>query len=147
MAFSEKDIRAMGTTLTKVKKGSEASNWLIGSLTSIGEIGAEVDEIDITTLDSPDGAKEYMAGDRDFGECPIAGHIKKDGDRQTITKMLALINNNSLETWKVTYPSGDIWEFTAFVKSFKTTEASVDGLLGFSATLRISGAPTYTVAP
>ena len=139
-----KIIRAMGTSLTKKKSGNEAEDWVVGSLTSIGEIGVEISEIDITTLDSPDGAKEYMAGDLDAGECAIAGYIKKLDDEATVTKMMALISAGTTEQWTVTFPSTATWEFDAFVKSFKTTEETVDGLVGFSGTLRISGLPVYT---
>lgn len=138
------NIRAIGTSLKKIKSGSEVADWTIGSLTSIGEIGAEISEIDITTLDSPDGAKEYMSGDIDAGECAIAGYIKKADDENTVTKMMALIQSGSTEAWEVTFPSGAKWEFNAFVKSFKTTEETPDGLIGFSGSLRISGMPTYT---
>lgn len=137
-------VRAMGTSLTKKKSGSEAENWLVGSLTSIGEIGVEIGEIDITTLDSPNGAKEFMSGDIDAGEVAIAGYIKKTADEQTVVKMMALIASGSTEEWEVGFPSGAKWNFNAFVKSFKTTEETPDGLIGFTGSLRVSGIPTYT---
>ena len=137
-------IRAMGTSLTKKANTGESTDWVIGSLTSIGEIGVEIGEIEITTLDSPDGAKEFMSGDIDAGECAIAGYIKKTSDEATVTRMMALIQSGSTEKWVVTFPSGAKWEFDAFVKSFKTTEETTDGLIGFSSGLRISGLPTYT---
>lgn len=137
-------VRAMGTSLTKTKSGDELQDWVVGSLTSIGEIGIEGSEIDVTTLDSPDGAKEYISGDIDAGECEIGGYIKKTDDEATVTKMMALIQSGSKEAWTVTFPSGATWKFTAFVKSFKTTEETTDGLIGFSGSLRISGLPVYT---
>ena len=137
-------IRAIGTSLKKTQSGSETADWTVGSLTSIGEIGVEIGEIDVTTLDSPNGAKEFMSGDIDAGECPLAGYIKKTSDENTVTKMMALISSGSLEEWTVTFPSGAKWVFNAFVKSFKTTEETPDGLIGFNATLRISGLPVYT---
>lgn len=139
-------VRAMGTSLTKTKSGNEATDWEVGSLTSIGEIGVEISEIDVTTLDSPNGAKEYISGDIDAGECPIAGYIKKAADEATVTKMMALISSGSVEEWTVEFPSGAKWVFNAFVKSFKTTEETTDGLIGFNATLRISGLPVYTAS-
>lgn len=138
------NIRAIGTSLTKKKSGSEAANWTVGSLTSIGEIGVEISEIDVTTLDSPNGAKEYISGDIDAGECAIAGYIKKTDDESTVTKMMALISSGSVEEWTVEFPSGAKWVFNAFVKSFKTTEETPDGLIGFSGSLRLSGLPVYT---
>lgn len=137
-------VRAMGTSLTKKKSGSEIEDWKVGSLTSIGEIGVEISEIDVTTLDSPDGAKEYISGDIDAGECAIAGYIKKAADEATVTKMMSLISAGTVEKWAVDFPSKAKWEFDAFVKSFKTTEETTDGLIGFNATLRISGLPVYT---
>lgn len=137
-------IKAMGTSLSKTKSGSEAADWVVGSLTSIGEIGVEIGEIDITTLDSPNGAKEFMSGDMDAGECAIAGYIKKVDDEQTVVKMMSLIKSGSTEEWTVTFPSGAKWVFNAFVKSFKTTEETTDGLIGFTGSLRISGLPEYT---
>ena len=58
--------------------------------------------------------------------------------------MMALIAAGSTEEWVVTFPSSAHWDFNAFVKSFKTAENTTDGLIGFSATLRVSGLPVYT---
>lgn len=138
------DVRAIGTSLTKKKSASETEDLKIGSLTSIGEINIESSEIDVTTLDSPDGAKEYLSGDLDAGECAISGYIKKEADEQTIVKMLSLLKSGSVEDWSIDFPSGAKWELKAFVKNFGTTEETPDGLIGFNGTLRISGLPVYT---
>ena len=135
---------AMGTSLTKVKSGSEAANWTVGHLTSIGQIGAERDEIDVTTLDSPNGAKEFEAGDLTAGDCEIEGMIKAASDDSTIVKMMALLASGATESWIVEYPSGAKWEFDAYVKAFNCAEAAVDGQLRFNGTLRISGLPEFT---
>lgn len=133
--------RTMGTTLTKVKSGSESEDLRIANLTSIGEIGVESEEIDTTDLDSPNNYKEFIAGSKDAGEVSLAGNIK---DESNVEKMLALAESQSVEKWIVAYPSGAKWEFNAFVKSFKDGEKTTDGLATFTATLRISGKPVYT---
>ncbi len=133
--------RTMGTTLTKGKSGDETADLRIANLTSIGEIGTESEEIDTTDLDSPDNYKEFIAGSKDAGEVSLAGNIK---DESNVEKMLALAESQSVEPWTVTYPSGATWKFKAFVKSFKDGEKTTDGLATFTATLRISGKPTYT---
>ena len=135
--------RTMGTTLKKKQSGGETADTVIANLTSIGEIGVESEEIDATDLDSPNNYKEFIAGSKDAGEVPINGNIKSEAN---VEKMLALAESQSLEDWVVTYPSGAKWEFKAFVKSFKDGEKTVDGLATFTATLRISGKPTYTPA-
>ena len=144
MAFSQRDVKAIGTSLTKLKSGAETEDWEVGSLTSIGEIGLEISEEDITTLDSPDRVKEFMSGDQEAGDCSFTGITKKADDEQTIAKMMALIAAGTTESWEVTFPSGAKWEFAAFIKSFKTGEASVDGRVEFNGTLRISGLPAYS---
>ena len=135
--------RTMGTTLKKKQSGSETGDTVIANLTSIGEIGVESEEIDATDLDSPNNYKEFIAGSKDAGEVAVNGNIKSEAN---VEKMLALAESQSLEDWVVTYPSGAKWEFKAFVKSFKDGEKTVDGLATFTASLRISGKPTYTPA-
>ena len=134
-------LRTMGTSLTKTKSGDETEDLRVANLTSIGEIGVESEELDTTDMDSPNDYKEFEAGMKDAGELSIAGNIKVEAN---VEKMLALAESRSLEDWVVTYPSGAKWEFKAFVKSFKDGEKSTEGLATFSATLRISGKPTYT---
>ena len=134
-------LRTMRTSLSKVKSGDETEDLRIANLTSIGEIGVESEELDTTDMDSPNDYKEVEAGMKDAGELSIAGIIKVEAN---VEKMLALAESRSLEDWIVTYPSGAKWEFKAFVKSFKDGEKSTEGLATFSATLRISGKPTYT---
>ena len=135
--------RTINTKLTKKKSGDEQENLTIGHLTSIGEIGIESEEIDVTDLDSTGEFKEYIAGTKDAGEVSIAGNIH---DEAVIEKMMALANSRSIEEWEVEYPSGANWSFKGFVKSFKDGEKTPDAIATFSATIRISGAPTYTKA-
>lgn len=139
----KKGTSTMSTTLTKIKSGSEQENLKVANLTSIGEIGVESDELDTTDLDSPNGYKEFIAGSKDAGEVSIAGWIK---DETIVEKMLALAESQSVEKWEVAYPSGAKWTFSAFVKSFKDGEKSIDGVASFTGTLRISGKPTYTAS-
>lgn len=135
--------KSLGTTLTKTKSASEAEDLVIGGLTSIGEVGVESDEIDVTTLDSTGGYKEFIAGFKDAGEVALAGFIK---DTDSSQAMFNLATSQSIEKWTIATPDGATWAFDAFVKSFKEAEATVDGVRGFSASLRISGEPTYTPA-
>ena len=132
---------SMGTTLTKTKSGVESTDLVIADLTSIGEIGVESEEKDVTTLDSANGYKEYIAGLKDAGEVSLAGIIKSETSMEA---MLALAESQSVEEWTVEFEGGATWVFDAFVKSFKEAESTVDGVRGFSASLRISGAPVYT---
>lgn len=138
--------RAMGTSLTLKHSGSEQADTVMGSLLSIGGVSVEVEERDITTLDSPDGADEFEAGKTTAGELQISGLIKKTADEQNIAKFYALLWAKETREWVITYPSGATWDFNAFVKSFEMGEANVDGNVEFTSTLKLSGRPTYTAS-
>lgn len=113
----------------------------IADLTSIGEIGVESEEIDVTTLDSSGGYKEFIAGQKDAGEVSLAGFVKSEANMED---MLALAEAQTVTDWSITFVSGSVWTFSGFVKMWKEAESTVDGVRGFSGSIRISGAPTYT---
>ena len=122
---------------TKLYHGTTA----IANLTSIGEIGIESEEIDVTTLDSEGGYKEFEAGAKDAGEVSLAGNVKSWDDFETL---LGLAESQTNESWRVEYPSGAEWAFNGFVKSVKDGEKTPDGLATFSATIRVSGKPEFS---
>lgn len=110
----------------------------IGSLTSIGEFAPEAEEIDATCLDSAGGYKEFMQGFKDSGELPVTGfHDKMDtGQAQART----LFTSGATGYFFVEMSDSTFIGFNAYIKSHSIGSAEVDGLVGFSATLRISGA-------
>lgn len=136
-------LKSLGTTLVKTKSGSEQADTTIADLTSIGEIGVESDEIDVTTLDSTGGYKEFIAGFKDSGELAISGIIKTE---TAFDAMVLLADSQSLEAWTITFTSGSKWTFSGFVKSFKEGESTVEGVRNFAGSIRISGKPTFTKA-
>lgn len=133
--------KSLGTTLTKTKSGSEEADLVVADLTSIGEIGVESSEIDVTTLDSTGGYKEFIGGFKDAGEVSLAGIVKSE---DAMEAMLALAESQAVEEWTIEAESGSTWVFDGFVKMFKEAEATVEGVRGFSASIRVSGAPVYT---
>lgn len=130
----------LGTTLTKTKSGSELVDLVIANLTSIGEIGIESEEIDVTDLDSP-GYKEFIAGLKDAGELALSGFTKSETN---VEALLDLADSQSMEEWTIEFPNGSTWVFDGFVKSFKEGESTPDGARTFTGSIRISGKPVYT---
>ena len=128
--------RSIGTSLTKTS-GTPAT---IADLTSIGEIGVENSEIDVTTLDSSDNYKEYIAGFKDAGEVSLAGFVKSEANMED---MLALAEAQTVESWEIEFPSGAKWFLTGFVKIWKEAESTVEGVRGFTGSIRITGKPVY----
>ena len=131
----------MGTSLTLKKAGSEPNDLVIKGLTSIGEIAGEKEEVDVTTLDSPDGAKEFLSGAADWGTQDLEGYM--DDDTQ-IEKMRALFDSGMVRDWEILTPGKRKIAYKAFVKNFTYGEKTVDGVDGFKLTLRLSGKPTFS---
>lgn len=129
--------RSIGTSLTKTS-GTPAT---IADLTSIGEIGIENSEIDVTTLDSANNYKEFIAGFKDAGEVSLAGFVKSEANMED---MLALAEAQTTETWEIEFPSGAKWFFSGFVKTWKEGESTVEGVRNFTGSIRISGKPVYS---
>ncbi len=128
--------RALGTTITFNAKN-------IGSLTSIGEITPDSEELDATTLDSTGGYREFLQGFKDSGELTISGYYDKTdlGQQELITGY----GTGLVKAVDIDFPnSSGGATFNAYVKSFTLGAADVDGIVGFGATLRISGAVTAT---
>lgn len=135
-----KATRALGT---KLMKDTQA----IGGLTSIGGIEITADEIDVTTLDSEGGYKEFIGGFKDAGEVPVEGFFDSENEGQLA--MQDSLDSGLAEDYKIMFPTTPKaeWAFKAIVKGFKVGDVDVDGNITFGATLRISGKPTLTITP
>jgi hypothetical protein len=57
--------------------------------------------------------------------------------------LLAAEGSDDAYDFRVTYPSTDVMTFSAYVQSVSGPSAAVDGKLGGSVTLRISGDVTF----
>lgn len=141
-------IKAIGSKLYVNEGTTSSPTWTqIANLTTIGEIGLESDEIDVTTLDSADDFKEYIGGAKDGGTIDLEGNVVTD---EGLTAMYTLANSRDVKEFKIEYPAktgettAAYWTVTGYVSSCKDGEKTVDGLLTFSSGIRVSGAPTFT---
>ena len=131
-------LRALGTTISYLPAyDSTDAVTLIGSLTSIGEITPDSEELDATTLDSANGYREYIQGFKDSGELSLSGY--HDAANTGQSTMRALYASGVSGYFWVTFPDQTVVAFTAYVKSHTAGAADVDGIVGFGCTLRISG--------
>lgn len=133
--------RTMGTTLTLKKKGSEQADVTLKSLISIGELTGDREEIDVTTLDSPNGAKEFISGAVDWGTQDIEGMID---DEAQLAKLRSIFDSTETRGWEVKTPSKRKIVYSAFIKNLTYGEKTIEGMDTFKMTLRISGGVTFT---
>jgi predicted secreted protein len=127
-------IRALGTKI-------EFNSVEVKNLTSIGEVSVDSDEIDVTTLDSASGYREFLQGFKDSGEVTLSGYYNSADAGQAA--LITGYGTGDLKATVITLPSaaGTV-SFNSYVKSFSVGAAEVDGAVGFSAVLRISGVVT-----
>ena len=123
-------VRALGTKFT-------FNSIVIPNLSSIGEVSVSADELDATTLDSASGYREFLAGFKDSGEVTITGY--HDGSAAQAGIRTAF-GTGAAATTIITFPDNKTVTFQSFVKGFSIGSADVDGIVGFGATFRITGA-------
>lgn len=135
-------VLSMGASLTLVKAGSEGANTEFASLTSIGAVEGEREEIDVTTLDSPNRAKEFISGAADFGSVEMAMNVTTTNQDQ-IAKIDALFDSGAIRDWKVADDTGEL-AFSGYVSNVSYGEKTTDGMVTYNFTIRVSGKPTFT---
>lgn len=130
--------RALGTTLSI----GATTPVTVAGLTSINGLELSADTIDATTLNSTGGYREFEAGFKDAGEVSLEGYLESaTGDGQK--ELYDLFESGNTENFSINFPNGAKWEFKGIVTGF-TTGASLEDLLSFSGTIKVSGKPTFT---
>ena len=135
----------MGNKLTLVGEGSE-EDVVLGNIATIGEVSTEAEEIDVTTLDSPDGAMEFIQGAKDSGDFTVELNNVYDGTVETLN---SIFDAGETRSWTVGFVGTDgetvnaTLDLDAFVRGRAYGESTPDGLDKVTFTLRVSGAPVY----
>lgn len=130
-------IVSMGTTLSK---GATP----IANLTSIDGVGVSSDTIETTNLSTEGGYRTFVTSLKDAGEVSISGHF----DYEAHNILLADFEASTADAYTIEFPdrgatTGTQWTFTAVVTAFSTS-VELEDLIGFEATLKVSGRPTLT---
>jgi predicted secreted protein len=101
--------------------------------------------IDVTNHQSTSGFKEVIAGLVDVGEIPIEGNFKY-GDTNGQVAMITDAAARTSRTITITFPSSlGVLSGTAYITKLKIGDNPHDGKIPFSASVKITGVPTFTV--
>lgn len=117
---------------------------VVGKLTGVGEISPQSEEVDVTTLDSAGGYREFIQGYRDSGTVELTGFHEKGNAGQAALR--TAYESGEAGSAEVDFPDGTVVSFRAFVKGYTLGAAEVDGAVGFGAQLRVTGAVTVKEA-
>lgn len=134
--------RSLGTVL---KIGGSSAGVAVGGLTEIGGIELSADTLDTTTLDSDGGYKEFIGGFKDAGEVSLSGYLdiaSANGQK----KMYDAFESGDVQDFSIDFPEGvgASWTFKGVVTGFSTS-ASLEDLISFGATIKVSGKPSLTL--
>ena len=106
--------------------------------------GGSRDTVDVTSMDSTGGFREYIAGLGDPGEITFSSHfIPSDVTQEDL---LDDFNNKVINNWKIEWPqfTGTPYlTFAALVTSF-AIDTPLDGAVMLNITLKVSGQVTLT---
>ena len=124
--------RALGTTLA-------IGSTTVGGLTSISGVEISADTIDVTTLDSTGGYREFIGGFKDGGEVTADGYLSDLGT--TEAALVAKVGADE-EECVISFSNGATWTFDGVLTGFSTS-ADLEDAIGFSLTLKVSGPPVF----
>lgn len=113
----------------------------VGSLTSIGGVAASADTIDVTTMDSANGYKEFLGGWKDGGEVSLSGYFDYSDVGQT--ELYTAFESGASTACEIIFPSAMAakWTFNGVVTAIETG-SEMDGAVSFDCTIKVSGKPT-----
>jgi len=137
------DNQAQRSLGTKLKIGATTAKVVAG-LTSIGGLELSADTIDVTTLDSDGGYREFIAGFKDGGDVSLEGYFYGDTGQM---ELYNLFESGNTESFKIEFPEafGVSWAFKGVVTGFGTS-AALEDPVGFSCTIKVSGKPTLSTS-
>lgn len=134
--MSKKAKAAMGTAL-------KIGTYSVGELTSIGGLELSADTIDVTTLDSADGYREFIGGLKDAGEVALSGFLDAT-DTNGQKALLTNFNAGTAASYSIVFPTAisASWNFDGIVTAWATGAELEDGVT-FESTIKVTGKPTF----
>lgn len=115
----------------------------ISELTSISAPNLTADTIDVTTHGSTGRYREFIQGLRDGGEISVEGFYTT-ASANTITTQLNTSATTTATIDLPTTPTATRFTATVICTAF-SSEAPVDGAIGFSATFKVTGQPSIGI--
>lgn len=114
----------------------------IGTITKITSPQMKRTAIDVTTLSSPGGFKQFLAGLADPGKIVAEGFFNTADSGQNL--LYSKFVNGTIDTYTLTFPTitGASWTATAFIDELDLgTNVDMTKALDFKMSLQVSGQP------
>ena len=113
----------------------------VGELSDIDGPGLELEAVEATHQESPNSAQEFIPGLINAGEVGVTvSFLETDTTQNNVRDDLL---NRSKRNYRVQFPGGQKWTFSALVTSF-ALKAPVKDRLTAEIKLKVSGKPTIS---
>lgn len=132
-------IDAFGTLL-KIGDAAGTSYDAVAEVTSVDVLDVEVEDLDMSSHDSPDQWREYAGGLKDGGELSFELNF----DPAVHATLLNLVGVT--REFQIVMPEGvdDLVDFEGYIKSLSSA-APHDDKLSATASIKVSGPVTITI--
>ena len=131
-------ISGFGTTLG-YQAGTDGTYTTFAEITNITPPAIKGDTAEVSTMDSPNGYKEFIGTLIDGGEVTVSLNYKAS---QTVT-VAALVNVK--KTWKITINDGSNWVFSGLLTGLSGA-IPVDGKVSQDWTIKVTGKPVFSAS-
>lgn len=117
----------------------------IAELTEISGLELSADTLETTTLDNSGNYRTFVQGMKDAGEVSMSGFFNPN-DTNGQKALYDLYVSGALTSMSIVFPSamGASWTFNGIVTGV-TTGASMEDLVSFECTVKLSGVPSLNV--
>lgn len=133
---------ALGTVFRMSTSTAFSTADELGDLTNISGPTMSAEEIDVSSHDTTSDYREFVSGFLDAGEMSLEGNLRSGGGAEDLVDAF---NDREERNFEVIFPTTDDlkWAFKGYVNGVETG-APFDGKADFSASVRITGAPTLS---
>lgn len=117
---------------------------VVGDLRSISSPSMTQEELDVTTLDSDGGYREFIGGFKDPGEVSLTGFFVPEDEGQA--ELYRVFDAGEQAEFEIEFPPSmeTNWQFSGIVTAYNTP-IDLEEAVGFEVTIRVSGKPTLTL--
>lgn len=120
---------------------------VIAELTTINGIAVTADTVEVSTHQSAQAFKEFIAGMLEMSDVTLEGYYAFD-DTTGQHAMLVDMKARAAKEFIITFPSstGTSWTADGFITLFAPSVGAIDGPIPFAVTIKPTGVPSFAVA-
>lgn len=123
------------------QRSDGAGGWdSVGELVDITPPGISKETVDATHMLSPERWREFIAGLKDGGEFSI--DVQYDPANATTAAFIADVASDDPEDYRIAFPGGTNWDFTAIATGFEPGVPMADKMV-LTFTGKVTGKPGF----